>query len=63
MNDNPLSNNPTMDDDQPSGRPNIPRVGAVALDFQLPNASQQPWHLNERVGIRPAILLFYRGYW
>ncbi len=63
MNDNPPSNNPTMGDDQPSGRPNIPRVGAVALDFQLPNASQQPWHLNERVGIRPAILLFYRGYW
>ena len=63
MNDDPLNNDPTKDDDQPSGRPNIPRVGDVAPDFQLPNASQQPWHLNERVEIRPAILLFYRGHW
>jgi len=63
MNDDPLSIDPTTDDDQPSGRPNIPRVGDVAPDFQLPNTSQQPWHLNERVEIRPAILLFYRGHW
>ena len=63
MNESPLSNDQSMGDDQPSGRPNIPRVGAVAPDFQLPNASQQQWHLDERVGTRPAILLFYRGHW
>lgn len=63
MNDNPPGNDPMVGDDQPPGRPNIPRVGAVAPDFQLPNASQQPWHLDEQVATRPAILLFYRGHW
>lgn len=63
MNDNPLDDDPLMGNDQPSGRPNIPRVGAVAPDFQLPNSSQQPWHLDEQVATRPAILLFYRGHW
>lgn len=48
---------------QPAGRPNIPRVGALAPDFTLPNASHQPWHLDERVGTRPVMLLFYRGFW
>jgi len=52
-----------MGDDQPAERPNIPRVRAVAPDFQLPNASQQPWHLDEQVRTRPVILLFYRGHW
>jgi peroxiredoxin len=52
-----------MGDDQPAERPNIPRVGAVAPDFQLANTSQQTWHLAARVRTRPTILLFYRGYW
>ena len=63
MNDNPRSNDRTTGDGQPPGRTNIPRVGAVAPDFQLPNASQQPWHLDEQAATRPAILLFYRGHW
>jgi len=52
-----------MGDDQPAERPNIPRVGAVAPDFQLTNTSQQLWHLDEQVSTRPIILMFYRGYW
>lgn len=50
-------------DSQPPGRPDVPQIGSVAPDFQIPNASQQPWHLDERVNARPVILLFYRGYW
>ena len=52
-----------MADDQPAERPNIPRVGAVAPDFQLTNSSNQLWHLDEQVRTRPVILLFYRGHW
>jgi len=63
MTDKPMKEDPPMEDGQPAGRPNVPRVGAVAPDFELPNASQQSWHLAERVKTRPVILLFYRGYW
>jgi hypothetical protein len=59
----PVKEHAPVDDGQPTERPNIPRVGAVAPDFTLPNASQQSWHLAERVKTRPVILLFYRGHW
>ena len=52
-----------MADDQPTKRPNVPRVGAIAPDFKLTNTSQQLWHLEEQVRTKPIILLFYRGYW
>lgn len=52
-----------MGDDQRAERPNIPRTGDVAPDFQLLNTSQQLWRLDEQVRSRPVILLFYRGHW
>lgn len=63
MNDDVARENQPVEDGQPTERPNVPRVGIVAPDFQLPNASQQPWHLDEKVRTRPVILLFYRGHW
>ena len=63
MNDNLVRAGPPLGDEQPAERPNVPRVGAVAPDFQLPNTSQQLWRLDEQVRTRPVILLFSRGYW
>ena len=50
-------------DAQPPGRPNVPRVGAVAPDFRLPNTSRETRRLDDMVANRPVILVFYRGYW
>ena len=52
-----------MKDDQPPGRPGIPRVGGVAPDFELPNTSREVRQLERMVAVRPVILYFYRGYW
>jgi len=52
-----------MADNQPAARPDIPRVGDVAPDFRLSNASREERHLDQMVAERPLILVFYRGYW
>ncbi len=49
--------------EQPEGRPDIPRVGAVAPDFVLPNTSREMRRLDDLVANRPVIVVFYRGYW
>ena len=53
---------PTIDD-QPADRVRIPRVGYVAPDFLLSNASHEERHLAAMVEEQPTILVFYRGHW
>ena len=41
----------------------VPRVGARAPDFTLPNAGGQPISLRGLLARGPAVVSFYRGRW
>ena len=46
----------------PSG-PTTLRIGELAPDFTLPDASGTPVSLGGYRGKKPVVLVFYRGYW
>ena len=43
--------------------PTALRIGERAPDFTLPDATGKPVTLSHYRGVKPVVLVFYRGYW
>jgi hypothetical protein len=43
--------------------PTALRIGQRAPDFTLPDATGKPVTLADYRGVKPVVLVFYRGYW